>query len=106
LADKTTGGGQWATASLMTAGTGLLIGPAFAALEEAKIESLLRILDSAEVPETLPSQKPQMIPIKNTKASRIEILVREVFRARMGYSSGGSGSSCTSARTCPIRPLW
>lgn len=33
--------GGWASAGVMSAGTGLLIGPAFVALEEAKIESIL-----------------------------------------------------------------
>jgi type II secretory pathway component GspD/PulD (secretin) len=51
------------------------------------IEELLRILDSADIPESLASNKPKMIPIKNTDAERIEDILRDLYRGQL--TSGG-----------------
>ena len=59
--------------------------------DRAKIEGLLKVLDTAEVPKTLPANKPKLIPIVNTKATRIEQVIRDMFETQLS-SSGGKDS--------------
>jgi len=51
------------------------------------IEELLTILDSADIPETLAANKPKLIPVKNTRASRVEDVLREIYKVQL--TSGG-----------------
>lgn len=50
--------------------------------DRATVEGLLKVLDSAEVPETLGSQRLTLIPIKNTHAQQIARILRELYRAQ------------------------
>ncbi|MBN2476468.1 MAG: hypothetical protein JXB62_17775 [Pirellulales bacterium] len=60
--------------------------------DRAKIEHLLTILDTDEVPQTLATRQPKMIPIKNTKASRIEQVIREMFGTQLSSRAAGARS--------------
>lgn len=84
------------------------------------IELLLKILDQAEVPESGVSPKPRMIAVKNTSATQIAEIIREVYQEKMvsanrqrqpspeefiqllrgggGGSSGGRGGSSGGSR--------
>jgi type II secretory pathway component GspD/PulD (secretin) len=65
--------------------------------DRSKIESLLKILDTDQVPDTPEAHKPKLIPIKNTTASRIEQVIREMFRSRLGSrGASATGSSVPS----------
>lgn len=48
--------------------------------DRATIESLLKILDSAEVPEAMAAERLHLIPVKNTSASRMEAMLRSLFK--------------------------
>lgn len=52
------------------------------------IEELLRILDSADIPESLASNKPKLVPVKNTSAERIEDILRDVYRGQLTAGGG------------------
>ena len=64
--------------------------------DRATIESMVRILDAPESPESLEAKQPTLIPVKNTEASRVERVVREVFSAQLSTTARqgrGGGSS-------------
>jgi len=71
-------------------------------MDRAKIERLLKVLDTAEVPATLAAKKPRLIPIKNARASRIEQLLRQVFQARLAPAAGASRTVSTASRSVPL----
>jgi type II secretory pathway component GspD/PulD (secretin) len=48
--------------------------------DRATIESLIKVLDTSEVPESLAADRMHLIPIKNTSAARIEQILRDMFR--------------------------
>lgn len=50
--------------------------------DRSTIEGLLKVLDSAEVPETLGSQRLTLIPIKNTNARYIARILQELYRTQ------------------------
>jgi len=50
--------------------------------DRSTIEGLLKVLDSAEVPEALGSQRLTLIPIKNTNAQHIARILRELYRTQ------------------------
>jgi len=54
--------------------------------DRSTIENLLRVIDTAEVPETLAGRKPRLIAVKNTRASEIESVLRDVFRDQLTAS--------------------
>ena len=56
--------------------------------DQSIIESLVRVLDSAEFPESLALIRPTLIPIKNTRASAIEQVLRDVYKTHL--TTGGS----------------
>jgi type II secretory pathway component GspD/PulD (secretin) len=58
--------------------------------DRAKIENLLKVLDTAEVPETLAGNKPKLVPIKNTEADRIEQVIRDIFKTQLSSRSGSA----------------
>jgi len=58
--------------------------------DREEIGKLIEVFDS---PELATSLRPTMIPIANTKAERIEEVVREVFRADFGFGRGRGTSS-------------
>jgi hypothetical protein len=60
--------------------------------DRATIEGLLKVLDSAELPETLPGRKPKLVPLKNTEASRVEEVIREVFKSQLTPTAGQASS--------------
>ncbi len=55
--------------------------------ERATIERLLKLLDSDDVPESLVANRPQLIPVKNTSASRLERVISDVYKTQL--TSGG-----------------
>ena len=52
-------------------------------LDRERIEGLVEVLDSDQVPESLAANKPRIIPIKNTDAGQIEEVLRDVFRTQL-----------------------
>ncbi|MEA1950936.1 MAG: secretin N-terminal domain-containing protein, partial [Planctomycetota bacterium] len=65
------------------------------------IESMVRILDAPESPESLRSKQPTLIPVKNTEASRVERVVREVFSAQLAATPRGGPRGSGSSRWSP-----
>jgi len=57
--------------------------------EREMIEDLLEVLDSKEIPESLASNKPRLIPVKNTEASRIEQVLRSIYKSALTTGGGG-----------------
>jgi type II secretory pathway component GspD/PulD (secretin) len=55
--------------------------------DRATIESLIKVLDSPEVPEMLASDRVQMLPVKNTSALRMERMLQDLYGAQMGSIS-------------------
>jgi type II secretory pathway component GspD/PulD (secretin) len=55
--------------------------------ERTVIAGLIEALDSGEAIESLATMKPKLIPVRNTRASRIASVVREVYKAQL--TSGG-----------------
>ncbi len=53
------------------------------------IEELLRILDTADVTDTFAANKPKRIPVKNTEASRIEDMLRDIYQTQLKAGGGG-----------------
>ncbi len=51
--------------------------------ELAMIESLLEVLDSPNVPETLLANKPKLIPVVNGEAHDIAEVIRDVYRTQL-----------------------
>jgi len=49
--------------------------------DRATIESLVKILDTAEVPESLSADRLHLISVKNTSATKIERTLRDLFKA-------------------------
>jgi len=75
--------------------------------DRARIESLLKILDTDEVPPTPAARKPKVIPIENAEVSRIEQVVLQAFQSRLGSSRPGpsSGGSRTASGTGLMRAM-
>jgi type II secretory pathway component GspD/PulD (secretin) len=48
--------------------------------DRTTIEGLLKVLDSAEVPEALGAERLTLIPIKNTDAQRIASILRDLYK--------------------------
>ncbi|MBN2295545.1 MAG: hypothetical protein JXM70_24155, partial [Pirellulales bacterium] len=65
------------------------------------IESMVRILDAPESPESLQAKQPTLIPVKNTEASRVEQVVREVFSAQLSAISRNGSHGSRSSRWSP-----
>jgi type II secretory pathway component GspD/PulD (secretin) len=55
--------------------------------ERATIERLLKLLDSEDVPESLVANRPTLIPVKNTSASRLERVIADIYKTQL--TSGG-----------------
>lgn len=51
------------------------------------IERLLKMLDSDEVPDSLAVNRPHLIPVENTSATRIELVLRDIYKTQL--TSGG-----------------
>src|SRR5262249_26216842 len=56
--------------------------------EREAIEQLLHVLDSADVPDSLATNRPKLIPIKNTEAWRIEQILRDIYKAQLTQGGG------------------
>lgn len=52
------------------------------------IESLLEVLDSSDVPDTLVATKPKQIQVHNARAAEIEDVLRDVYQTQL--TSGGA----------------
>jgi type II secretory pathway component GspD/PulD (secretin) len=57
-------------------------------VDRETIEELLRVLDSPDVPDSLASNRPRLIPVKNTEAARIEEIVRDVYKSQLTQGGG------------------
>ena len=68
--------------------------------DRATIESMVRILDAPQSPQSLQAKQPTLIPLKNTEATRVERVVREVFRAQLSPTTR-QGSGGRSSRWSP-----
>ena len=55
--------------------------------DRAAIERLLKMLDSDEIPESLAANRPHLIPVENTSASRIEQVLKDIYKTQL--TSGG-----------------
>jgi len=51
--------------------------------DRTTIEALIKILDSAEVPESLGADRLHLIPVKNTNAARIQLILRNLFQGHV-----------------------
>ena len=51
--------------------------------DRATAAALLKILDTAEVPESLATNQPTLIPIKHARASQIEDVIQDTFRSQL-----------------------
>jgi type II secretory pathway component GspD/PulD (secretin) len=51
--------------------------------DRSTIENLIKMLDSAEVPDSLTSNRMRMIPVKNTSASRILQVLSSIYKAQV-----------------------
>ena len=51
--------------------------------DRATIESLLRVLDSSEMPESLMSDRIQMLPVKNTNAVRMQRMLQDLYGTQL-----------------------
>jgi len=67
--------------------------------DRSTIENLLKVLDTAEVPDVLAAYKPRTIAIKNTRASRIEQVLRGVFKAQLATGTAAGGPAGTTGST-------
>jgi hypothetical protein len=47
--------------------------------DRTAIESLLKVLDSSEMPESLMSDRIQMLPVKNTNAARMQRMLQDLY---------------------------
>jgi type II secretory pathway component GspD/PulD (secretin) len=56
--------------------------------DQTVVENLVRILDSAEIPDSSALIRPKMIPIKNTRAQDIEEVLREIYRTQLTMGGG------------------
>ncbi len=59
--------------------------------DRERIEHLLEILDTEKLPDTARAFRTEVIPVKYTNASQIEVVIRGVYRAEM--TAGGSRQS-------------
>ena len=66
-------------------------------------ESLLRILDSDEVPATLAAHKPNLIAIKNVDAEQIAEVVRNVFKSQLTPPTSTSRNRSGRTSTASVR---
>ena len=55
--------------------------------DRTTIERLLKLLDSEDVPESLVANRPILIPVKNTSASRLERVISDIYKTQL--TSGG-----------------
>jgi type II secretory pathway component GspD/PulD (secretin)/predicted RNA binding protein with dsRBD fold (UPF0201 family) len=83
------GGGRFRTSSVMIVPDDRLntIIAYASRADRTTIESLLEVLDSAEVPETLSSDRLHFIPIENTSADRIAPTLQSLYGAQVGSIS-------------------
>ncbi len=65
--------------------------------DREKIDELLEVLDTDELPEALAATKPRIIPIENTRASRIEDVIQDIFRKQL---------TATTVGTAAAMPAW
>jgi type II secretory pathway component GspD/PulD (secretin) len=62
-------------------------------MERETVAELIKVLDSAELPEALADHQPKMVPILNTDAERVFDVIEDVFRSQLGVRSSSSSSS-------------
>ena len=66
--------------------------------DQSVVENLVRILDSAEIPDSLAIIRPKMIPIKNTRARDIEEILRDIYRTQMDHGGRAAASRAPAGR--------
>jgi type II secretory pathway component GspD/PulD (secretin) len=63
------------------------------------VEALIRVLDTSEIPDSMAIIRPRLIPIKNTRATDIETLLRDVYKTQL--SMGGARKQLNIPRGVP-----
>jgi len=71
-------------------------------LDRERIEGLVKVLDSNQVPETLAANKPRIVPIRNTDATQIEQVIRDVFRTQLTPYTRTSRTSSRGSSGMPL----
>ena len=61
--------------------------------DRATIENYLKVIDSEETFADSTASKPLTVPLHNAKATRIEEMLRTIFKAQLGTKSAVAGSS-------------
>jgi type II secretory pathway component GspD/PulD (secretin) len=56
--------------------------------DQPVVENLIRILDTSDVPDSLAIIRPKLIQVKNTRASEIEDVLRDVYKTQMTMGGG------------------
>jgi type II secretory pathway component GspD/PulD (secretin) len=85
---RTPGTGRWSTGVVAVADERLNAVVAYAPRSDRQtVEALIKVLDSNEVPEALGSERLTLIPVKNTDASRIVGVLKDLYKTQVeGFS--------------------
>jgi hypothetical protein len=63
--------------------------------DRATIENYLKVIDSEETFADSTASKPLTVPLRNAKATRIEEMLRTIFKAQLGTKSAVAGGGST-----------
>ncbi len=74
--------------------------------DRATVKSLLEVLDSADVPDSLAIKRPTLIPVKNTSAARIEEVIRNVYKTHLTAGAGRRPMSLPSGLPSKLASTW
>ena len=66
-------------------------------VDRVTIENYLKVIDSEETPDALNSWKPVIVRFRNTNASRIEQMLRAVFKSQLGSPNAIPGGGFASS---------
>ncbi len=65
--------------------------------DRTTIENYLKVIDSEETPAEANASKPLTVSLRNTKAGRIEQMLRTVFKTQLGAKNATAGGSLFSS---------
>jgi type II secretory pathway component GspD/PulD (secretin) len=60
--------------------------------DRTTIENYLKVIDSDETPAALNASNPLTVPLRNVNATRIEQMLRTIFKSQLPAQSGAKGS--------------